>query len=571
MEVDEQRNGPAQNTVAPKLHAEPKTETEQPTTPFSLRPREKIVMLALMIMAGLTCLEATSIGVALPIIAHDLHATSVQAIWAGTSYLLSSTVAQPAFASYSHIFGRLGPTLFAVIAFAVGSVVCGVAQDIATLLVGRTIQGLGSGGCIAMTEVLITDLVPLRSRAAYFGLVSLSWALGSALGPIMGGGFAQNASWRWIFWFLLPLQVLALIIFPLFLRLKPREGHILEKIKSIDYTGTFLYTTSSTGFLIAISWGGIMFSWSSWHTLVPLILGLFGLGCFVLYDVRVATAPLIPFQIFATRTAAVGYYQITINGMAMWAAVYYLPLYFEAIKGYSPLITGVALFPDTLLVAPVAAITGAMIEKFGKYQKILWVGWFLATFGFGLMIYLRESTTVPQWIFLNCVAGVGMGLTLPTMQISVQAAARDEDMAFAAAMVSILRTFGQTLGLAIFGIVFQNVLENELKGTIFASQAQSLSLNALTLVQTIQSLPSGTEEREVLLHAFMVAVRAVWIACVPFMLSAFIASAFTQELSLDRVLFTEHGVQYEDEVPSVETGESKINSVKMNDNKEPSL
>jgi hypothetical protein len=208
----------------------------------------------------------------------------------------------------------------------------------------------------------------------------------------------------------------SLIIFPLFLRLKPREGHILQKIKSIDYTGTFLYTTSATGFLIAISWGGIMFSWSSWHTLVPFILGLFGLACFVLYDVRVATAPLIPFRIFASRTAAVGYYQITINGMAMWAVVYYLPLYFEGIKGYSPLITGVALFPDTLLVAPVAAITGGMIEKFGKYQKILWVGWFLATFGFGLMIYLRESTTIPQWIFLNCVAGIGMGLTLPSMQ-----------------------------------------------------------------------------------------------------------------------------------------------------------
>lgn len=364
---------------------------------------------------------------------------------------------------------------------------------------------------------------------------------------------------------------ISLIIFPLFLRLKPREGHILQKMKSIDYTGTFIYTTSATVFLIAISWGGIMFSWSSWHTLVPLILGLFGLVCFVLYDVRAAAAPLIPFQIFATRTAAVGYYQITVNGMVMWAAVYYLPLYFEAIKGYSPLITGVALFPDTLLVAPVAAVTGAMIEKFGKYQKILWMGWLLTTFGFGLMIYLRESTTIPQWIFLNCVAGLGMGLTLPTMQISVQAAARDEDMAFAAAMVSILRTLGQTLGLAVFGIVFQNVLVNELKETTFASQSRTLSLNSLALIQTIQSLPAGSIERKVLLHAFMIAVRAVWIACASFAFSAFAASAFTQELSLDRVLFTEQGVQYDEEVPSVETGESKVNSVIINEGKEDSL
>lgn len=133
------------------------------------------------------------------------HASSTQAFWVGTSYLLASAVCQPPFAAFSRTFGRRPVIIFALLLFIAGSITCGLAHDVAVMLVGRVLQGVGSGGGLSLIEIIITDLVPLKQRGAYFGLISLSWALGSAISPLVGGAFTQKVTWRWIFWTILPL------------------------------------------------------------------------------------------------------------------------------------------------------------------------------------------------------------------------------------------------------------------------------------------------------------------------------------------------------------------------------
>jgi MFS family permease len=138
-------------------------------------------------------------------ISKAINAKSVQAVWIGSSYFLSSIVFQPIIASLSHIFGRKPITVGALLIFIIGTIICSVAQNVAALLAGRTIQGIGCGGNYVMIDILITDLVPLRQRGSYLGFVSLAWTFGSTIGPVMGASFAQRVTWRWIFWIMVPL------------------------------------------------------------------------------------------------------------------------------------------------------------------------------------------------------------------------------------------------------------------------------------------------------------------------------------------------------------------------------
>ncbi|EGE09577.1 hypothetical protein TEQG_08520, partial [Trichophyton equinum CBS 127.97] len=201
----------------------------------------------------------TSISVALPIIASKLHGSAIEAFWSGTSFLLCSTVFQPSFASFSNIFGRKPMTLIALTLFFVGTLVSGLSNNFTQMLVGRSIQGVGGGGIIALTEIVVTDLIPMRERGKYFGILSSMWSLGSVLGPVLGGGFSQNVSWRWIFYINFPFVGISLIFIILFFKLTRIPDSLATKLRRIDYIGSALFIASAVSFLIPVTWGGVMY------------------------------------------------------------------------------------------------------------------------------------------------------------------------------------------------------------------------------------------------------------------------------------------------------------------------
>lgn len=184
-----------------------------------------------------------------------LNGTAVEAFWAGTSFLLTSTVFQPSWASFSHIIGRKPVLLVALLFFTIGAVIASVANNSAVLLVGRSVQGVGGGGLVALTYVIITDIVTLRERGKWFALISLQWAIGSVTGPVVGGAFAEKTNWRWIFWLNIPFCVIGFITIPVCLRLTHKVGSISEKLKAFDWFGSFLFVSSLTSFLIPLTWG----------------------------------------------------------------------------------------------------------------------------------------------------------------------------------------------------------------------------------------------------------------------------------------------------------------------------
>ncbi|KAI4246912.1 MAG: hypothetical protein L6R42_009760, partial [Xanthoria sp. 1 TBL-2021] len=364
-------------------------------------PRLYLAFLTLAVITMMVALDGTSLSVALPIISEDLGGTAIEAFWSGTSFLLCSTIFQPSFASFSHIFGRKPMILTGLVFFLIGAIIAAVARDFAVLLAGRSLQGIGGGGLIALTEIVVADLVPLRLRGQWFGLISAMWALGSVTGPIIGGAFAQGANWRWIFWINLPFIGIAFVFVPLFLKLAFKPSSFTAQLARVDWFGSFLFIASTTSFLIPITWGGVSYPWTSWHTLVPLCLGIAGLITFITYEEIVATEPLIRLVIFKNRTAAVSYIATVLHGMILWSILYYLPLYYEAVKGFSPIISGVALFPETFTVAPASVVVGILITVTGRYRWAIWAGWVLTVLGTGLLCLLDVDTSTVAWIFIN--------------------------------------------------------------------------------------------------------------------------------------------------------------------------
>lgn len=432
----------------------------------------------------------------------------------------------------------------AVALFALGSVVAAVAKNFSVLLAARTIQGVGGGGIISLTEVLITDLVPLRQRGAWFGFQSLTWAVGSVTGPLMGGSFAQNVTWRWIFWINLPICGIGLILIPMTLHLEKKPGPMLSKLMAFDWVGDFLLAASVTSFLIPVSWGNVMFAWSSPRTLVPLILGIIGLFGFVAFEIYYAKEPLIPMRIFKQRTALVNYVSTLIQGIVIWSIVYYVPLYYEAVKGYTPTIVGVAVFPETSTVTPASVAVGVLISKSGRFRWAIWTGWFLTVLGMGLLINLSQQTSVPAWIFLNLVPGIGLGMLYNSLAFGTQVAVSPKNVGLAAAMYTFLRSFGQAIGVAIGGAIFQNQFRIKLAEIpSFASNATQLARDASSLVQIIKTIPEDSTERNQIVKAYADSLKVLWAVMAGLAFAALVLSAWTEGLTLDVPQASEHGLR----------------------------
>ncbi|EFQ91020.1 hypothetical protein CFE70_008364 [Pyrenophora teres f. teres 0-1] len=507
---------------------------------------------SLCIITLMAALDATSISVALPVLAKALGGSAIEAFWSGTAFLLTSTVFQPVLGFFSHIFGRKSLIYVSLVFFLVGSIVPALAENFTVILVGRSIQGVGGGGILCLTEMVIVDTVPLRERGNWLSFFGVMWAVGTVVGPLLGGGFAQNVSWRWVFWINLPFLGVGAIMTTIFLDLNQKHGAFLSKLRQVDWIGMVLFLASMTGFLIPVTWGGVQYAWDSWRTLVPLIVSAAGLIAFIAYIEFFASNPLIRTSVFKTKSAAILYISTVIHGIILWSILYYLPLYFQAVKGFSPILSGVALFPWTFTVAPASIGTGIAIAVTGTYRWANRAGWVFTTVGMGLLILLLPNTSTVAWVSLNLVGGVGTGVLFPAMALAVQASATAKDQAYAANMFSFLRAFGQTLGVAIGGVIFQNQMRKKMVTfPLLADMAGEYSRDAAGLVKVIQDMPAG-KMKEQLRESYTDALKYIWIVMLAFSAVALLGSWFVEAYDMNVANETEMGFVDKDRVADVE-------------------
>lgn len=339
---------------------------------------------------------------------------------------------------------------------------------------------------------------------------------------------------------------------PIFLRLRSPSGSIIHRLKKFDWLGSILFVGSALSFLMPLTWGVVQYAWSDWQTLFPLILGIVALCLFGVYESRLdhnATAtpqssaePIMRVHMLANYEMAFSLVATAINSAIVYACLYFLPLYYEAVQGYNPIIAGVTLFPSTFTVAPMSIVAGIIITKRGEFRTVTWAGWIMSTLGLGVMILLDVDTSVVQWVFITLTLGVGLGLLYTAVAIINQAAATDELMSFAISMFIFSRMMGQCLGVAISGVIFQNRMKTILLGTSLADQADEYSQDASGLVTIISSMSDGVQKQE-LVKAYADSLKTVWAVFCALSGAAMVGSFFLRHLSLDREHKTEQGIQ----------------------------
>ncbi|KAK4228643.1 major facilitator superfamily domain-containing protein [Podospora fimiseda] len=470
------------------------TSEEKSTTKKSFGFYAIIVALALRNL--LTSLEATITSTALPSITADLGGGFLF-VWVVNDYYLTQTAFQPFVGQMADIYGRRWPMLISVSIFTIGSGVAGGSKNIETLIAGRLLQGIGAGGILVLTEIIICDILPLRERGKYLGFIVSLVGVGAALGPVFGGLIVEYSTWPWVFYLNIPVGGVAVIFLYIFLRLNyDRTPNYLQRIWRFDWLGNILFVLSMISILTAFSWASTQYPWNSYQVLVPLILGFAGGAGFVLYEASpFCVSPAMLLHIFANRTSGTGFAITFLHTLSSISVMYFLPVYFQATLNASPSRAGVMLLPTILFLVPGAIIGGTVLSKFGRYRPIQHAGLALMVIGFGLLSLLDANSNTGQ--------RERTGLVLSVLLPAVQAPLTDQNTALCTATWSFMWTFGFIWGATVSTALFNNrydvlIKKGRITDSILAAQltnGRAYEHATKRFIDSIEDLNSVAEVR----------------------------------------------------------------------------
>ncbi len=429
----------------------------------------RLTLIGILLGLFLAALDQTIVATALPRIVEEFGKTHLYA-WVATSYLLSSTVAVPIFGRLADLIAAKRVLLWAILIFLLGSALSGLSPSMEALIAFRGVQGIGGGALFAVAITTIGLLFPPRERGRVQGLFGAMFGIASVVGPWLGGLLTDHLSWRWVFYINMPVGAVALYFTTVHMPpLPPRSRH------RFDYLGATSLILWTVPLLLATSWGGSTYPWTSPEILGLLALTALGLALF-LWAERTNPEPLFDLTLLnhpVFRWASVALFFF---GSAFLSAMLFLPLYLIQVKGISATSSGLTLTPLVLGVVVGSFTSGQLASRFGRYKPLMIAGnlWLIA--GFLLMHQLIRVDT-PLWQVLLMMVGLGLGLgpSMPLYTLAVQNAVDPARMGTASSATQFFRQIGSTIGAALMG----TVLAASLQATM--SQAlPSLTVNGTT-------------------------------------------------------------------------------------------
>lgn len=368
----------------------------------------------------LAALDGTIVSTALPTIVGELgggdHMT-----WVVTAYLLTQTISTALFGKFGDLFGRKRMFLFSIVLFVVASALCGMADGMVWLIAMRALQGIGGGGLTVTATAMIADIIPLRERGTYQGAIGAVFGVATVLGPLTGGFLTDNISWRWVFYVNVPV---ALVLLPFAIRLLPSTKAQAKPV--IDYAGIALMSAGAAALVLATSWGGTQYAWSS-----PVIIGLFVAGVvlfggFVFVESR-AASPVLPLRLFRGNVFTVS----SILSFALLGSMTFLPTYLQYGQGASATSTGMHMLPMVIGLLIASTTSGNIVSRTGTYKIFPIAGSIVMAIGLWLLSRLAADTSVLVTSLSMFVFGVGLGLAMQVLTIIVQNTADYRDLGVA--------------------------------------------------------------------------------------------------------------------------------------------
>jgi EmrB/QacA subfamily drug resistance transporter len=481
------------------------------------RRREiRLVFIGLMIVMGLSAVDQSIVATALPRIVSDLGGVS-HLSWVVTAYVLASTATMPLYGKLSDQYGRKPMLYAAILVFLLGSVLCGLAQDLFQLIVFRAIQGLGAGGLLPLAQIVIGDLVTPAERGKRQGMIAAVFAVCSVLGPVLGGVITDLLSWHWIFYVNLPVGAVGLAVIARALKHTPPHH-----IRQIDYLGSALLTITTTAFLLVLALGGTTWPWASPELLGTAVLAVVT-GALFIRHVRRVPEPVLPLDLFRNKLFVIASVVMALTFVGLMGSSVFFPLFFQVVMGVTPSHSG--FLTGTLMIGLVCSsmLNGRVLMKSGRYKPAQVAGLSLAVIAFAVLAWAAAAAQSLYVIEPAMVAlGFGLGLVMPNMTIAVQNALPLAHRGVGTATLAFFRSLGGLLGVTGSGAI----LAGQLHGA-----AADVSASADTGLQTLTRLSPAMQDEVIGLYRHAIAMT--FITGVSIVAAALVVLLFLPELPLE--------------------------------------
>jgi EmrB/QacA subfamily drug resistance transporter len=473
-----------------------------------------------MLVLLMASLDQTIVSTALPTIVGDLGGLS-RFSWVVTAYLLASTVVSPVYGKLGDVYGRKRILQTAIVVFLAGSALCGVAQTMTQLILFRGIQGLGGGGLMVTAMAIVGDLVAPRDRGRYQGLFGAAFGVSTVAGPLLGGFFVDNLTWRWIFYVNLPIGILAVAVIGAVFQSRETS----KRRHQIDYLGALVLTGALSAIVLYTSLGGTTYPWSSTPMLAMLVSGVALLALFPFVEAH-AAEPILPLELFRNRTyattSAIGF----VVGVSLFGSVTFLPLYLQVVKGHTPTESGLLMTPMMAGLLATSIVSGYIISRTGRYRRFPIAGTALSTVALYLLSRLVVTTpTVTAGAYM-LLLGLGIGMVLQVIVLAAQNAVPYRLLGVATSGSALVRQVGGSIGVSVFGAIFANQLAQQLAQRVPAGAHVPTGANP----EVVKQLPPAIHAPYI--ASFAAALHPVFLAASAISLTAFGLSWLLRDVPL---------------------------------------
>ncbi|KAI8613007.1 major facilitator superfamily domain-containing protein [Chytriomyces sp. MP71] len=416
-----------------------------------------------MVLAALLCgvmmasLDGTIVATAIKAIVTDLGQQDLVP-WIGSTYLMSAAAICGLYGKFADIFGRKLVYNFAILLFTLGSLICGLASSMPILIIGRFIQGLGGGGVWTLAIIIIAEIVPLRKRSTYFGLITATYGFTSVIGPLLGGAFSDFVSWRWCFYINIPLGIITVIAVWILLPFPAPAGSLLEKMKRIDLWGAVTLCGAIVCFVTPLQLGGSQWPWNSVSTISMFVLSLLFIAAFIYVELRIALEPIVPRAVFCNTSSPAIMVIAVMLGASFFTGLFFISLWFQVTNGDSATTAGVKMIPLVVGFSTSSIGIGIAISKLQRYVYVFYMGAAIVAVGCSLMAQMDGSSPLWQKIIYLALFGMGNGMLVQVRTFGMQVSVPASQLATISAMGQMFNTIGGSIGVSLAGSIFNNVI-----------------------------------------------------------------------------------------------------------------